>query len=277
MAEEWYVGQGDEVVGPMGVDVLRGMVVSGQLSRDDMLWRDGLPDWIEAGSVAEVFADAVPETAAAAAPRQRDDAVRPHGEVGASRRRSPGPPRASPSPRARPPGRMPPPQPPMKYAEYLPRLAAAILDHLFCLMIQGVLAVPVLLGYFVVAHDTPPEVSARLTMLVVIVIVELGLLVSLAYHVALESSAAQATWGKRLLGIRVADVHGQRIDMPRAAARYVLHLLTACTCGVGLVMPLFTQRRQTLHDLIAGCVALVDAEGQRRCAPEVGRSGSRAT
>jgi uncharacterized RDD family membrane protein YckC len=42
----------------------------------------------------------------------------------------------------------------------------------------------------------------------------------------------------------------------RAIGRYFAKLLNIFTCGIGLLMPLFTEKKQTLHDMIAGCLAL---------------------
>lgn len=74
------------------------------------------------------------------------------------------------------------------------------------------------------------------------------------YCAGLESSGAQGTLGQQLLGIRVCDTRLRRITFLRATARFLAQLLSALTCGLGYLLNLWTKRRQTLHDLIAGCV-----------------------
>ena len=58
------------------------------------------------------------------------------------------------------------------------------------------------------------------------------------------------------MGIKVTDMSGNRITIGRAVGRYFARFITVFTCGIGLLMPLFTEKKQTLHDMIAGCLAL---------------------
>ena len=83
-----------------------------------------------------------------------------------------------------------------------------------------------------------------------------NLLISVIYYVTLETSAKQGTWGKQIVGIKVTDLQGNRITIGRAVGRYFAKFITGCTCGIGVVMPLFTEKKQTLHDMIAGCLAI---------------------
>ena len=78
----------------------------------------------------------------------------------------------------------------------------------------------------------------------------------MAYYVTAETSKKQGTWGKQILGIKVTDLQGNRITVGRAIARYFAKVITGLTLGIGLLMPLFTDKKQTLHDMIAGCLAL---------------------
>ncbi|MEN9663915.1 MAG: hypothetical protein RLZZ326_278, partial [Planctomycetota bacterium] len=55
---------------------------------------------------------------------------------------------------------------------------------------------------------------------------------------------------------KVTDQNGRRLTVGRAFGRYFAHILTACSLGIGLLMPLFTEKRQTLHDMIAGCIVV---------------------
>ena len=83
-----------------------------------------------------------------------------------------------------------------------------------------------------------------------------NLLISVIYYVTLETSAKQGTWGKQIVGIKVTDLQGNRITIGRAVGRYFAKFITGCTCGIGMLMPLFTDKKQTLHDMIAGCLSL---------------------
>ncbi len=76
------------------------------------------------------------------------------------------------------------------------------------------------------------------------------------YYSLLESSAWQATLGKRALGLMVTDLHGGRISFGRATVRYFAKILSGFTLSIGYVMAGFTERKQALHDMIANCLVV---------------------
>ena len=80
----------------------------------------------------------------------------------------------------------------------------------------------------------------------------IGLLGSWIYEVAMESSAKQATVGKMALGLKVTDLEGRRISFARATGRHFAKLISGMIFLVGYIMAGFTQRKQALHDMIAG-------------------------
>ena len=45
-----------------------------------------------------------------------------------------------------------------------------------------------------------------------------------------------------------------RISFGRATGRYAAQWVSALLCGLGYLLNLWTRRRQTLHDLAAGCL-----------------------
>ncbi len=83
-----------------------------------------------------------------------------------------------------------------------------------------------------------------------------GMVVWWLYSALLESSSSQATVGKMALGMKVTDLAGHRIDFGRATGRTFAKILSAIPLFVGFMMAGFTQRRQALHDMIAGTVVL---------------------
>lgn len=84
----------------------------------------------------------------------------------------------------------------------------------------------------------------------------LALLGSWFYYAFMQSSSRQATLGQLALGLRVTDLEGRRISFARASGRHFATVLTGLTFGIGYVMVLFTTRKQTLHDLVAGTVVV---------------------
>lgn len=80
--------------------------------------------------------------------------------------------------------------------------------------------------------------------------------ISIAYYTFMESSSTQATLGKMALGIIVVDMEGRRISFARALGRSAGKIISGCTCYIGFIMAGFTQRKQGLHDIMAGCLVV---------------------
>lgn len=79
---------------------------------------------------------------------------------------------------------------------------------------------------------------------------------SWAYFALQESSAAQATLGKRAVGLVVTDVNGNRLGLAHATGRWAAHGLSNITLMIGYFIQPFTGRKQALHDLVAGTVVM---------------------
>ena len=58
--EQWYYTRGGQRFGPIPMAALKSMASSGQLTPQDFVWRDGMPDWIAASGVNGLFAPAMP-------------------------------------------------------------------------------------------------------------------------------------------------------------------------------------------------------------------------
>jgi uncharacterized RDD family membrane protein YckC len=87
--------------------------------------------------------------------------------------------------------------------------------------------------------------------------VGLGLLGTWLYFALLESSEWQGTAGKKVLGLIVTDMNGQRVTFMRATGRHFSKIVTSfIPLGIGYAMAGFTQKRQALHDMIASCLVL---------------------
>jgi uncharacterized RDD family membrane protein YckC len=72
------------------------------------------------------------------------------------------------------------------------------------------------------------------------------------YEALLTSSTWQGTIGKRLLSLRVVDLEGRRISFARATGRFFGKFLSRMIMDIGFIMVAFTERKQGLHDLLAG-------------------------
>ena len=85
----------------------------------------------------------------------------------------------------------------------------------------------------------------------------LSILIGVAYFAGMESSSHQATLGKKVLGMVVTDLNGNRISLGRAIGRYFAKILSAVILCIGFIMVAFTQKKQGLHDMIAGTLVHV--------------------
>lgn len=125
----------------------------------------------------------------------------------------------------------------MKYAGFWIRFCAAIID--------AMVFIP--LG-IVVAIVDPVNLFSGWTVF--------NWVVGWLYFALMESSGWQATVGKRLVGIRVTDLSGNRITFGRATARYFAKILSWITLYIGYFMIAVTEKKQGLHDMLAGTLVI---------------------
>jgi uncharacterized RDD family membrane protein YckC len=85
----------------------------------------------------------------------------------------------------------------------------------------------------------------------------ISIIVGVAYFAGMESSSHQATLGKKVLGMVVTDLDGNRISLMRAIGRYFAKIISAVILCIGFIMVAFTARKQGLHDMIAGTLVYV--------------------
>jgi len=84
----------------------------------------------------------------------------------------------------------------------------------------------------------------------------IGIVLPWIYFAAMESSGKQATLGKMALGIKVTSTEGEKITFGKASGRYFGKILSALILLIGFVMVAFTEKKQGLHDIMAGCLVL---------------------
>ena len=90
---------------------------------------------------------------------------------------------------------------------------------------------------------------------VVAVVVVFG---SWLYEAFMLSSPYQATLGKMILGMKVTDLYGNRISFARATGRHFAKWLSGMILGIGFIMVGFTERKQGLHDMLAGTLVRIN-------------------
>ena len=79
----------------------------------------------------------------------------------------------------------------------------------------------------------------------------LGALSFWLYFSLQESSKHQATWGKRLLKIKVVNKEGRALGFAHASGRTLAKIVSYVTLYIGFLMAPFSNRKRALHDFIA--------------------------
>jgi len=137
------------------------------------------------------------------------------------------------------------------------RTIAAVIDQvlvLFAGFVLALLASPLLLA-------APSRLSEFVSGGRAGLIVGAGyLVVGWLYFAGLEASEGQATIGKVMTGIVVADLRGDPISFWRASLRYLGKLLSILTLGIGFLIMLRHPRRQTLHDRLTGTLVVLNLD-----------------
>ncbi len=212
----WYYARGEEQVGPVDESQLKQLVDDGSLYPDDLVWRDGMADWVEAREIPELYGSETAyypqEPPVQSAPGSQPQQSPAEGAV--------------------------PSHP--TYAGFWQRVLAFIIDALIITAASGIVGLGVDLDFDWEFWEQQNGIQ----------IVVLWL-----YYALMESSKWQATVGKMALGLRVTEDSGAPLSFGRASGRFFAKYLSAIAL-IGFIMIAFTQKKQGLHDMIAGSVVV---------------------
>ncbi len=146
----------------------------------------------------------------------------------------------------------------MAYANFWKRSAAYLIDSLIYgglgAIINNVLSVFIGLALGVSTKGKEPDLGTMFLMFVITMAIQF--VIWAAYYAWPESSSWQATIGKKILGLKVTDTNGQRISFGRSLWRNFAMIFSAIILGIGYLMPLWTQKKQCLHDMMSDCLVI---------------------
>jgi uncharacterized RDD family membrane protein YckC len=137
------------------------------------------------------------------------------------------------------------------YAGFWRRCAAYLIDTLFVCVVELMISIVIVEGLVLIGGRNAMGGTA--------LYYALGLLVTWLYYALQESSAVQATLGKRVMDLKVVDESGQRIGFGRATFRFIAKILSLLTAYVGFMLAGWTERKQALHDFLAGTYVVFGA------------------
>ena len=151
------------------------------------------------------------------------------------------------------------------YAGFWLRFVAHLIDSVVSVFAFIILLIPLFvvtgvggaLSRIGSGEDIGDDAAALLGFGFIFGFVGIILIVSWLYYALSESSTWQATPGKKLLNLKVTDMDGQRLSFGRASGRFFGKMITGMIpLAIGYIMAGFTEKKQALHDMIAGCLVL---------------------
>ena len=153
------------------------------------------------------------------------------------------------------------------YAGFWLRVVAAIIDGLIIGIPFVVIAVVIFASALPMIRNFGSEPNPNPFLLIslffprLLLLAALGLAGTWLYWSLLESSSWQATLGKKALGLYVTDLTGAPISFGRASGRFFAGRGIAYVPSIGglyflvdCIMAGVTEKKQALHDMIAGCL-----------------------
>lgn len=148
------------------------------------------------------------------------------------------------------------------YAGFWMRFLAYIIDAILLGIANFIILIPFLgiLGLTAAARASDMDSGGPGLMVALLSTYFISVITILAaswlYFALMESSAKGATLGKMALGLRVTDLTGNRISFGRATGRYFGKIVSSMILMIGYIMAGFTQQKQALHDIMAGCLVV---------------------
>ncbi|MGA7624186.1 MAG: RDD family protein [Candidatus Acidiferrales bacterium] len=150
---------------------------------------------------------------------------------------------------------------PVAYAGFWLRFVAFIIDAIILVFVAQLLTLPFAasmgFGMRGMFNGHPPNPADFIPMFGIFMrIFAIRLILNWLYYALLESSSWQATLGKKALGLEVTDLEGNRISFGRASGRFFAKIISGLILLIGYIMAGFTEKKQALHDMIAGTLVI---------------------
>jgi uncharacterized RDD family membrane protein YckC len=146
---------------------------------------------------------------------------------------------------------------PTHYAGFWIRFVAALIDGIIVGVANSIIGAVFGFGRFGPSLGSDPSAGVALALAMAGKSIMVGAILSFIYAAYLESSEKQATLGKMALGLKVVDANNMgRISFAQAAGRHFSKYVSGLILCIGYIMAGFTQRKQALHDMMAGTLVV---------------------
>lgn len=255
MSQWYYADAQRERHGPVEADVVRDMFRRNELDLGSLVWREGMSQWQPLSAMAEELQLLVPAAAGAGIDLRADYQAIEDGTAVAKASA------AAPSPYAAPAsattGEAVVNGGEIVYAGFWKRVAAYFIDSLIVGIVGGVVAMVIGMvlgiGMAGIGGGSDAMGAGFIAIQLLTNLVSIGL--AAAYYAGFHASSGKATLGKMAVGIKVVRSNGERITIARGIGRYFAAMLSGLILCIGYLMAAFTERKQSLHDMI--CDTLV--------------------
>ncbi len=213
----YHVAKNGAQLGQLSEEDIQQRLQRGELAADDLCWAEGMTEWQPLGTrIAQAPSPAVvPPAFNPYAPPSANITVDRPGSLGG-------------------------------HPGFWIRVAAHIIDAILMGIAGAVMGAIVGFSMATAGNASAPQIELVANLL--------GIVLNWLYYAFMESSSSQGTLGKKALGIVVTDLQGRRISFARATGRYFGQIVSALTLCIGFMMCGWTERKQCLHDMMAGCL-----------------------
>jgi len=150
------------------------------------------------------------------------------------------------------------------YAGFWLRFVAFIIDAIIIGVLQSFVFVPILGALGIGIFNSTPDMSDpdQVAGMVATIAAAMGtvwilaMIIQILYFTFMESSKYQATVGKLAIGLMVTDMNGAKLDFTKALVRNLCRIISNITMAIGYIIAGFTEKKQALHDIIAGTLVV---------------------
>jgi len=137
---------------------------------------------------------------------------------------------------------------PQYYGSFDQRLTASALDWFFVLLV----CIPLAFIVSVFIADQQLRIMVAFSLAIIVP------LVKIIYHIIMECSARQATFGKQIIRIKVSDMEGNRISFGRSLWRNIAKIISVAPFFLGYLFCFFNKTQQCMHDMLAETLVIKD-------------------